>query len=78
MYEELRTLLIDDLQLDESALRPETGREEVGLDSLAVVELSMLLSERYQVDISDEELLEAATVADIADLLEQQLKQQSN
>ena len=78
MYEELRTLLIDDLQLDESALRPETGREEVGLDSLGVVELSMLLSERYQVDISDEELLEAATVADIAHLLEQQLKQQSN
>lgn len=78
MYEELRTLLIDDLQLDESALRPETGLEEAGLDSLAVVELSMLLSDRYQVDISDEDLLEAATVADIAHLLEQQLKQQPN
>lgn len=76
MYEELRTLLIDDLQLDENALRPEAGREEAGLDSLAVVELSMLLSDRFQVDISDEDLLEAATVADIAHLLEQQLKQQ--
>jgi acyl carrier protein len=76
VYEELRTLLIDDLQLDENALRPEAGREEAGLDSLAVVELSMLLSDRFQVDISDEDLLEAATVADIAHLLEQQLKQQ--
>lgn len=78
MYEELKTLLIDDLQLDENALRPETGREEAGLDSLAVVELSMLLSDRYQVEISDEDLLEAATVADIARLLEQQMKQQPN
>ena len=78
MYEELRTLLIDDLQLDESAVRPETSREEAGLDSLAVVELSMLLSNRFQVEISDEDLLEATTVADIAQLLEQQLKQQSN
>lgn len=78
MYEELKTLLIDDLRLDENGLRPETGREEAGLDSLAVVELSMLLSDRYQVEISDEDLLEAATVADIARLLEQQMKQQPN
>lgn len=38
----------------------------------------MLLSDRYQVEISDEDLLEAATVADIARLLEQQMKQQPN
>ncbi|HEU5392692.1 MAG TPA: acyl carrier protein [Streptosporangiaceae bacterium] len=74
MYEELRTLLIDDLQLNASDLRPEVGREEAGLDSLAVVELSMLLSDRFRVEISDEELLEAATVADIAHLLEQQVQ----
>jgi acyl carrier protein len=78
VYEELKTLLIDDLRLDENGLRPETGREEAGLDSLAVVELSMLLSDRYQVEISDEDLLQAATVADIARLLEQQMKQQPN
>jgi acyl carrier protein len=74
MYEELRTLLIDDLGLNERELRPEAGREEAGLDSLAVVELSMLLSERFRVEISDEDLLEAATVADIAELLEQQIQ----
>jgi acyl carrier protein len=78
VYEELKTLLVDDLRLDEKALRPEAGREEAGLDSLAVVELSMLLSDRYQVQISDEDLLEAATVADIARLLEQQMKRQPN
>jgi acyl carrier protein len=78
VYEELKTLLVDDLRLDEKALRPEAGREEAGLDSLAVVELSMLLSDRYRVQISDEDLLEAATVADIARLLEQQMKRQPN
>jgi acyl carrier protein len=78
VYEELKTLLVDDLRLDEKALRPEAGREEAGLDSLAVVELSMLLSDRYRVQISDEDLLEAATVADIVCLLEQQMKRQPN
>jgi acyl carrier protein len=74
VYEELRTLLIDDLQLNESDLRPEAGREEAGLDSLAVVELSMLLTQRFSVEISDEDLLEAETIADIAQLLEEQLQ----
>jgi acyl carrier protein len=74
VYEELRTLLIDDLRLNESSLRPETGREDAGLDSLAVVELSMLLSERFSIEISDEDLLEAETVADIAHLLERQIQ----
>jgi acyl carrier protein len=74
VYEELRTLLIKDLRLDESDLRPEADHEEAGLDSLAVVELSMVLSERFGVEISDEDLLEAATVGDIADLLEQRVR----
>jgi len=74
VYGELRTLLIEDLRLDESDVRPEADREEAGLDSLAVVELSMVLSERFGVEISDEDLLEAATLADIAHLMEQQVQ----
>lgn len=74
MYEELRTLLIEDLRLNESDLRPEAEREAAGLDSLAVVELSMVLSERFGVEISDEDLLDAPTLDDIARLLEQQVQ----
>lgn len=74
MYEELRTLLIEDLRLNESDLRPEAEREAAGLDSLGVVELSMVLSERFGVEISDEDLLEAPTLDDIARLLEQHVQ----
>jgi acyl carrier protein len=34
----------------------------------------MVLSERFGVEISDEDLLEAATLADIAHLMEQQVQ----
>jgi acyl carrier protein len=74
VYEELRTLLIEDLRLNESDLRPEAEREAAGLDSLGVVELSMALSERFGVEISDEDLMEAPTLDDIARLLEQQVQ----
>ena len=50
---------------------PDASCEDAGLDSLAVVELSMVLSQRLDIDISDDELLELATLAAIVQLIEQ-------
>ena len=71
MYELLKTIMVEDLKLDAADVTPEATREDAGLDSLAVVELSMVLSRRLGVDIPDDELLELKTVADIAQLIEQ-------
>jgi acyl carrier protein len=71
MYELLKTIMVEDLKLDAADITPDASREDAGLDSLAVVELSMVLSRRLGVDIPDDELLELATVADIARFVEQ-------
>lgn len=71
MYELLKTILIEDLELDAGEVRPDASREDAGLDSLAIVELSMVLSRRLGIAIPDDELLELDTVADIAELIEQ-------
>jgi acyl carrier protein len=71
MYELLKTIMIEDLQLDAGEMSPDASREDAGLDSLAIVELSMVLSRRLGIDIADSELLELDTVADIAKLIEQ-------
>lgn len=71
MYDTLKNILIRDLHLTEEDIRPEASREEAGLDSLAMVELSMMLSKRLGIEISDDELLDAATVADLAHLIGQ-------
>jgi acyl carrier protein len=70
MYELLKTIMIEDLQLNASEVSPAASLDDAGLDSLAVVELSMALSRRLGVDITDDELLELKTVADIADVIE--------
>jgi acyl carrier protein len=70
MYQVLRTILVEDLRLDENDVRPEAEREDAGLDSLAMVELSMILSKRFDIEIGDDELFGATTVADIALLME--------
>jgi acyl carrier protein len=71
MYELLKTIMSEDLQLDVAEVSPDASREDAGLDSLAVIELSMVLSRRLGIDIADNELLELNTVADIAQLIEQ-------
>jgi len=70
MYEVLRDILVDDLQMRAEDVSPTAGREEVGLDSLAAVELSALLRGRLGMEIDDYELMDAATVADVASLME--------
>ncbi|MEV6826018.1 acyl carrier protein [Amycolatopsis sp. NPDC051102] len=71
MNEDLKRILVDDLKLDESALRPETSLEDAGLDSLTIVELSVNLSERLGLEISEEDLQAAGDVGGIEYLVEQ-------
>lgn len=71
MYEILKTIMVENLLLDADGVHPDASREDVGLDSLAVVELSLALRKRYGIHITDEELLDLETVADIAELMGQ-------
>jgi histidinol-phosphate aminotransferase len=71
MYDLLKTIMIEDLQLDADCVYPGASREDAGLDSLCVVDLSTLLTERHGIPITDQELFELATLAEIAQLMEQ-------
>nr|WSW64796.1 acyl carrier protein [Streptomyces sp. NBC_00995]WSW71157.1 acyl carrier protein [Streptomyces sp. NBC_00995] len=71
MYERLKAIMVDVLLLDSDRVRPEATLEQAGVDSLTVVELSLVLSQHHGIDISDDELIELETVADIAALMEQ-------
>jgi acyl carrier protein len=67
--EELRGVLVDCLQVSEEAVVPGATREEIGLDSLAVLELVVLLGERFGVEVHDYELLDTVTLAQVAQLV---------
>lgn len=69
LYDELKSILVDDIGLAEKDIWPEATLAEVGMDSLAMVELSLVLEKRHGITISDDELTETAAVADIANLV---------
>lgn len=69
MYDKLKSIMVRELLLKADDIRPDATLAEAGMDSLAMVELAMVLSKRYGAELSDDELIETATVADIANLL---------
>jgi acyl carrier protein len=71
VYNVLKSVLVDDLQTREEDITPTASCIEVGLDSLTVAELSVVLRSRLGIEIHDYELLELATVGDIARLMEE-------
>ncbi len=65
MYELLKEVLVNDLQMKAADITPTVSSASVGLDSLAAVELSGVLMNRFGVVIHDYELLDL-TIGDIA------------
>lgn len=58
----LMDILVNDLQLDPQALRPESRLEDAGLDSLTLVDLSVQLRDQSGVQIGEDELSSATTM----------------
>lgn len=75
IFEEIKELLYDFTGFPEEAIKLETELEELSLDSLDMVEISMDLEVRYQLDDIDEDKLEECKkVSDLVELVYQEIK----
>ncbi len=70
IFEKVRSLIAEQLDIDEEEINPKTTFEDLDADSLDVVELVMALEEEFDLEISDEAVENIKTVADIIDYIE--------
>lgn len=71
MFEKVKEVLMEAINVDEDMIKTEANlKDDLGIDSLAAVELSLELETEFDVRIEDEELAKLVTVADIVSLLE--------
>lgn len=60
-------LIASKFKVDQKRVTPNARLEQLGADSLALVELLLLLEGEFEIDIPDEEALEIVTVQDVVD-----------
>ncbi|QIZ39146.1 acyl carrier protein [Saccharopolyspora sp. ASAGF58] len=70
LYTRLGELLTSWFDVENSALRPDASLDDLGLDSLAQVELGQLLEQNFGVEVTDAEMEKMATLPDILEALE--------
>src|SRR5262245_62917498 len=72
---QIRTALAQHLKRDVSKIRPQDRlREDLGLDSLAMIELLFKIEEHFDLEIPNEDLSRITTVADVTAYVEEKLE----
>jgi acyl carrier protein len=65
IFDKVKEIIVDKLGVDESAVKQEASFiEDLGADSLDIVDLVMALEEEFGIDIPDEEAQGIKTVGD--------------
>lgn len=75
MYEKIVEIIANQLHIDPSKISGDTDVvEELGADSLDIVEMLMELEQNFSITIPDEEIIRFKTPNDILNYVEEQQK----
>ena len=71
VFEKVKNILIDQLDVEEEKVTPEASiTDDLGADSLDIVDLVMSLEEEFDLEIPDDQVENIKTVGDIVKYIE--------
>lgn len=70
MLEEVKKVLEEELFVEEEITLESNLKDDLHIDSVAAVELSLQLEAKYDIDITEQELAKLVTIEDVIKLLE--------
>ena len=75
MFETLKNLLVEELQLDPDEIKPESElANDLGINSIELADLIMMCEDKFGVEIEDDDIHNFVTIADVAAYLEKHAK----
>lgn len=73
-FEQVRKVLVEQLGLDEESITMDSSFvDDLGADSLDIVELIMALEEEFDMEIPDEEAEKISTVGDAVNYIKERM-----
>lgn len=74
VFEKLKTIICEQLELENDAVTLEANIiEDLGADSLDVVDLVMSIEDEFEIEIPDEEVENIKTVGDVCKFIEENI-----
>ena len=71
LFDEVKEVIVEQLNVSPDEVKPESRFvEDLGADSLDVVEMIMALEEKFELEIPDSEAEKIKTVQDVVDYIE--------
>lgn len=74
VFERVKNIIVEQLNVDEEEVTPEASFVDLGADSLDVVELVMALEEEFELEIPDEDAEKIQTVGEAVRYIERHLE----
>ncbi len=75
MIEKIKKVLADQLGIDASTIKNDSNIiEDLGADSLDVIEMLMTLEDEYGITIPDDKINTVRTISEVAELIEKCMK----
>lgn len=72
IQEQLTGLLVTHLGVPAGKIEPEVSYQDLGLDSLALIEFTMVVNRELGTELGDDQLLAETTIAETVELIESQ------
>lgn len=68
-YTKVASIIGDKLAIDKATIKPEATLQDLGADSLDLVEIIMKLEEQFHIEIADDDAAHLTTVQSVVDYI---------
>ena len=74
IFEKVKTVIVEQLGIDEASVRMDSSfLDDLGADSLDIVEFIMALEEEFGIEIPDEDVEKIVTVRDVVEYISENI-----
>ena len=74
IFSEITAVIVKEFAVDDEAVTPEAHlQDDLGADSLALLNLTEIIGKRYDIEITGDDLVEVNSVSELVELIESRI-----